>query len=343
MTKALTAKSIENAKADVARREIPDRACRGLYLVVQPSGLKSWACRYRVARKPVKLTLGSYPAVSLAEARQLAAAALVDVARGTDPAAVKREAKQEAKADTVEQLAGQFLEQHAKRKTRESSWKAVEATFKREVLPAWGSRPIIDIRRRDIADLVEAIAVTRPIQANRTLAHLSRFFKWCAGRDYIAGSPCIGVERPGAEVARNRCLNDDELRAFWAGTGHLPAPWGGVYRLLVLSGARREEVCQLPWSEIDLQHRLWTLPAQRNKAGVDLVRPLGPMAWSIIAAQPAGGNGGEYVFPRSRSRFDAAKKQLDQAMAVTDWVVHDLRRVARSLLSRGRVESDVAE
>jgi integrase len=343
MTKMLTTKSIAAAKGGSVRREIADGGARGLYLVVQPSGLKSWACRYRVAGKPTKLTLGAYPAVSLAEARQLAATALADVARGTDPAAAKREAKKDHGQDTVERLAALFIEQHAKRKTRRGSWIAVEATFRREVLPAWGSRPITDIRRRDISDLVEAIATTRPILANRVLSHLSRFFRWCAARDYVAGSPVIGVERPSAEVARNRCLTDDELRAFWAATDHLPKPWGDVFKLLLLTGARREEICQLRWNEIDLSHQLWTLSAQRNKAGVDLVRPLAPMAWNIIAAQPAGGNGGEYVFVRSRSRFDAAKNQLDTAMGVTDFVTHDLRRVARSLLSRARVESDIAE
>src|SRR5262245_46910843 len=133
MAKALTTKSIENAKGAGARREIADGGCRGLYLIVQPSGLKSWACRYRVngTRKSTKLTIGSFPAVSLAEARQLAAAALVEVARGNDPAAAKREAKKDHGTDTVERLAHQFVEQHAKRKTRRRSWTAVEATFRR--------------------------------------------------------------------------------------------------------------------------------------------------------------------------------------------------------------------
>src|SRR5262249_22252519 len=140
MTKALTSKAIENVKAGAARREIADGGCRGLYLIVQPSGLKSWACRYRVngTRKSTKLTIGGFPAVSLAEARQLATAALVEVEHGNDPAAAKREAKKDHSTDTVEKLAALFIEQHAKRKTRRSSWIAVEATFRREILPAWG-------------------------------------------------------------------------------------------------------------------------------------------------------------------------------------------------------------
>src|SRR5262250_577804 len=117
MTKTLTGKSVEAAKATAVRYEIPDAGCRGLYLVTQPSGLKSWACRYRFEGRPTKLTLGTWPSLSLAEARRAAATALADVARGTDPAAAKREARApEHGRDTVERLATLFLEQHAKRK-----------------------------------------------------------------------------------------------------------------------------------------------------------------------------------------------------------------------------------
>jgi len=343
MAKTLTARSIETAKATAVRHEIPDGGCRGLYLITQPSGLKSWACRYRFAGRPVKLTLGTWPAVSLADARRLAATALADVARGTDPAGEKREAKKasERGRDTVERLALLFLEQHAKRKTRKASWRQVEGTFRREVLPAWGSRSIADIRRRDVADLVNAIAMTRPILANRVKAHLSRFFRWCVARDWLAGSPVIGVEQPAAETARNRCLSDVEVKAFWTATDTLPAPFGAIYRVLLLSGARRSEVADLRWAEFDEARRLWTLPAARNKSGSDLVRPLGPRAWEIIAIQP---RTSEYVFGRGRSgSFTRVKAQLDHAMQVADWRSHDLRRTARSLLSRGRVESDVAE
>src|ERR671937_415457 len=127
MAKTLTTKSIEAVRPGAARYEVPDGGWRGLYLVIQPSGVKSWACRYRLNGKTSKLTLGPFPTVPLAEARKLAAAAMEQIARGIDPAAEKREAKAADRGrDTVERLATLFLEQHAKRKTRASSWKAVE-------------------------------------------------------------------------------------------------------------------------------------------------------------------------------------------------------------------------
>jgi integrase len=341
MAKTLTTKSIEAARPGAARYELPDGGCRGLYLITQPSGVKSWACRYRCNGRTSKFTIGQFPAVSLAEARKLAATAMEQVARGIDPAAEKREAKTaDCGRDTVERLAILFLEQHAKRKTRATSWKAVEGTFRREVLPAWGRRAITDIRRRDVADLVNAVAMTRPIMANRLLAHLSRFFRWCVARDWLSGSPCVGVERPAPETVRSRCLTDDEVRCFWAATETLPAPFGDIYRLLLLSAARKQEVGGMRWAELDIARRLWTLPAVRNKAGVDLVRPLGSQAWAIITAQP---RSSEFVFGRNRSVFAHSKLRLDRAMQIAPWRNHDLRRVARSLLSRGRVNADIAE
>src|SRR5262245_47865316 len=124
MTK-LTTKYIENVKPADIRREIPDGGCRGLYLIVSSlTGRKSWAVRYRFKQEPVKLTLGSWPALSLQAARAAATYALHEVAQGRDPAAAKFEAKEKAKKaaadmerDTVERFADLFIEQYAKRKT----------------------------------------------------------------------------------------------------------------------------------------------------------------------------------------------------------------------------------
>ena len=187
--------------------------------------------RFRYHGKTSKLTLGTVSSIALAQARVLATTALAKVAAGIDPAAEKRQAKAEAidrAGDTVERLAAQFLDEHAKRKTRESSWRAVEGVFEREVLPRWRARPVADIRRRDVKELIRAVAVTRPIMANRVLSHLSRFFRWLANEDYITGSPCIGVERPAPENVRERALTDDEVRCFWAATDELPAPFGDI-------------------------------------------------------------------------------------------------------------------
>jgi integrase len=359
----LTDIAIRNLKPAEARREVPDGGCTGLYLVIQPNGKKSWAVRYRVHGKSRKLTLGSIPPVSLAEARTQATAALLQVAHGTDPIHAARTAKAAARTsaearakDSVRQLwqgsegdsaeaersrKSSFLGRHVS-KLRPSTQVQVRHVFEDKVLPAWGGRIVHDITRRDIIELIDSIAADHPIAANRALGWINKFFKWLAARDVITASPCVGIERPAKENVRDRALNDDEVRAFWAATDQLPAPFGDIYKLLLLSGARRQEVAELQWKEIDRTNKVWTLPAARSKSGKSHLLPLGPMAWDIIEAQPRM-FGSDYVFGARRSGFAHMKPRLDEAMGVSDWVTHDLRRTARSLMSRAHIDSEVAE
>jgi integrase len=113
--------------------------------------------------------------------------------------------------------------------------------------------------------------------------------------------------------------------------------------LLLLSACRRQEVAEMRWSELDLPRRIWTLPSERSKNRLPNMLPLGPLAWSIIEAQPRIA-GSDYVFGRARNGFSVIKHKLDAAMqTATPWVTHDLRRSGRSLLGRARVPSDIAE
>src|SRR3954451_22312739 len=113
MAKALTARTVEKAKAGGDRREIPDGLLRGLYLVVQSTGAKSWAVRYRVNGTTRKHTLGSHPALDLATARDLGSKALRAIAQGHDPAAEKKQARH-AKVDSVEAVAASFIDNYCK-------------------------------------------------------------------------------------------------------------------------------------------------------------------------------------------------------------------------------------
>jgi integrase len=284
----------------------------------------------------------------LAEARKLATEALHDLGRDIDPGAVKQVNKRTAAEvaadrahDTIERLAELYLEQHARKKTREKTWKQAEVIFHREVLPRWRGRPVADIGRKDVRELVRAIASTRPILANRTQAYLSRFFRWLVSEDYLAASPVVGMERPAKENVRDRALSDDEIRRFWAATDRLPAPVRSVYRVLLLSGARLQEVAAMQWCELDLAQKIWTLPAQRSKSKAAHILPLSPLAWQIIEAQP---RVSDCVFGVKRTGFSYYKLTLDAEMKINvPWVNHDLRRTARSLMSRARVESEIAE
>ena len=274
----LTQIVVENAKprSDGAgaaiRTEYPDAGLPLLYLIVQPSGGRSWALRYRFNKKPKKLTLGLVAELTLSAARKAATAAQHEIEQGNDPAAGKQATRAAVQLtglhtpDSVEVLAGQFIELHARRKVRPSTLYQYESIFHRLVLPVWRERSVHDVRRRDVIALVEAIADERGgYMANRTLGLLSKFFAWLMARDIVAVSPVHGVERPHKEVARDRALSDDEVARLWAACGD-EGVFGAAIRMMVLTGCRRREVAEMRWDEVDAERRLWTLPAARSKS-----------------------------------------------------------------------------
>jgi integrase len=345
----LTTKCIENVKPAAVRREIPDSACRGLYLVVQPTGRKAWAVRYRFKGTTRKLTLDS--GLTLAEARKAATAALHELERGNDPAALKFDARAKAaqaaadrERDTVEALVNEFIEHHAKRKTRRNSWKQTEHVFHKIVLPVWRGRIIHDVERRHIRELVENVAVDRPVLANRTLAHLSKFFNWLCERDVIKASPCAGVKPPAKEQARDRVLNDDEIKTLWRACGTVDPLAGPAIQLMLLTGQRCGEVVGMRRSEISGD--VWTLLPERTKNKQRHEVPLSRQALAIIDAIP--GVDEDYLFTSSPTRrlgnMAPVKVALDTHMKPAQpWVLHDLRRTVASGMARLGVRLPVIE
>jgi integrase len=354
LTKKLTTLAFERAKpkldsgGKLVRNEIADGGADGLYLIVQPSGAKSWAIRYRHNGRATKFTLGRGAALSLAEARKAAADARLALETGTDPAAERRAARAANKAeqhpDTVEALVKQFIALHGP-KIRPATLRLYDSALRRFVLPKWAKRPVHEVRRRDVIALVEAIAVDRPVMANRTLGALSKFCNWLVARDVIAASPVHGVEMPGLEKARDRVLDDGELAALWHACTE-EGIVGAAVRIMMLTGARRSEVARMAWSEIDEQTRTWVLPAERSKNRQAHVVPLSTTASAILAALPRISN--THVFSVSGDgpivNFTRIKERLDAKLKFEKhWQPHDLRRSCASGLQRLGVRVEVIE
>ena len=343
----LTDIAIQHLKPRAVRYEVPDAGARGLRVVVQPSGRKSFAVRYRnAAGRARKLTLPA--GITLAGARKLTADALLEAAQGKDPATAKQAARQTARVrvdDTVERLAHQFIEQHAKRKTRENSWRATDGIFRNIVLPAWSKRNVHEIVRRDVIDLLEEVAVDRPVMANRAHAALSRFSKWLCQRDVIVASPCIGVPLPSKEMPRDRVLSDDELRQLWMACEAIGGPEGACIKMLVLTGQRKNEIALLRWREVGSD--VLELPAERMKGKQAHTLPLSTQAAAIIASmpKPAPQVPDDYVFgPSPVEPFDRIKRALDAHMgAARRWQIRDVRRSVASGMARIGVPVPVIE
>jgi integrase len=330
----LTAKGIEAVRAADDRRELADDYMRGLYLVVQPTGSKSWAVRYRHGGRSHKHTVGPYPAFDLKQARDAAAKVLRAVAEGRHP--------EQRQSGSVEDAVAQFLERHGKN-YRPKPRSEAERLLRLHVVGNWGRRKLEEITRADVRAMVARIKA--PIAANRVLSIVRKLFNWAVENDLIVNSPVAGLKAPHAETSRDRVLTDDELRRVWQAAEGLGPLNGAVVRLLVLTGQRRNEVAHMQWGELDLEKRLWTLPRERVKNDRRHEVPLSPQAVATIQALPRISD--RFVFSTNAESpvndFGKNKGRLDELSGVSDWVLHDLRRTVASGMARLGISLSVIE
>lgn len=353
MAKALTPITVEKAKPDPEKRlEIPDAGLSGLYLVIQPSGAKAWALRYRYAGKPAKLTLGRWPIMGLADARSAAAEALSKVEAGNNPAIEKKATKaakleaQLSERDKIKTLLDQFQKRHlSKLKSGDHAWQFLA----RFVLPVWGDRDVHTITKRDLIDLLDEIADSgRATTANRVLAHTRKFFNWCIERDVISASPANGVKPPAKETSRDRVLTDQEIVWLWKACEKVGQPWGHMGKLLLLTGQRLNEVAQM--TEAELTGDLWALASDRTKNAKGHNVPLSAAARTVLAGVERVKGDAGYVFTTTgtspvqgfhkgrehiaKAMAEIAMEETGEAVEIPHWGFHDLRRTAATGMAR---------
>ena len=262
--RALTAAAVDRLKPPKSGQvEHFDTGFPGLALRVSYGGGRSWVYFFRADGRQRRLTLGVYPAMSLAEAREAWRTARAAVDRGDDPAAAKAEAKRR-EPDTVRSVGELFITRYAKPRNRTAD--EVARMFELHLYPALGKRRIETVTRRDILDLLDAVETkASAARANRVLANVRRLFSWAMERGIIEASPVANVKAPGQERSRDRVLSEDELRAFLRACERLGEPFGPLFRLLLLTGQRRDEVASAPWAEFNLPGAIWRVPAARTK------------------------------------------------------------------------------
>ncbi|HEY2247278.1 MAG TPA: integrase arm-type DNA-binding domain-containing protein, partial [Bradyrhizobium sp.] len=364
----LTVKAVENLKARDQRYEVPDPGCPGLFLQVHPSGAKSWAYRYRFGGKSKKLTVGGaytdsgIEVIKIGDARDIADAARVSVAKMIDPAAVKKEQQRKkvieeagAASTTLRAIAEGFLEQN--RHLRSAMHR--RKVFERLIFPKIGDKQIESIRRSEIAELLKEIGRTRGmVMADYVLAMLRALFnRHAVGCDDWTSPIIRGMALTSTKKrARNRVLREIEIKALWRACDNAGI-FGHFVRFALLTSARRGETAGLRRTEIE--GRDWTIPAARYKTKIDHVIPLSPAAVAVLAKLPKIGRGG-FVFTtdgnKPLSGFGCRKEDFDALMLaelrqitgdnsieLPRWTLHDLRRSARTLLSQAGVPSEVAE
>jgi integrase len=337
-----------------------DEDLPGFGLRVRASGVHSWMVQYAIAGHTRRITLGLLTALDPSRARGIAQELLARVRLGHDPAAEKAAARVRA-TETFGALLPRFLERQKKR-LKPRSYEATERHLTARGRALHG-QPIESITRRTIAGVLDLVERKHgPTSRNRVRASLSAYFTWLAREGYIETNPVTFTNFAEENGARERTLSDMELRAIWQGLdGASPRSpdYPAILKLLMLTGARRNEIADLRWNEIvDLHGTMIMLPPERTKNNREHLIPLSEPALQLLKALPrrtmADGAPREHVFghrgtERGFQGWNPAKRELDARItkaghALGHWTLHDFRRsLSTTLHERFKVPPHVVE
>ena len=305
-----------------------DTLTPGFGVRVSYGGRKAFGVLTRINGKLHRFTLGSYPKMSLSEARDQAERVIKDASKGIsskDREVEERRKVQARRRNIFQSVAEEFMTDHAKNlRTKDEMQRILNV----DVLPSWGDKPIASITRADVKALIREKARTAPIAANRLLGVIGKIFSWALDEEIIDASPAVRIKRPAEENERERSLTDEEIRTLWPVFTALGYPYGHIFKLLLVTGQRRGEVGGMKWGEIDGD--AWLLPGARAKSKQGHQIPLSTLALEILETTP---HLGDHVFMSVRGLHQlkgwaGAKKRADSFVKkpIEPWRVHDLRR-----------------
>ena len=337
------AKKVAEGKTDVI---FFDEDLAGFGLRLRKGGRRgTWVCRYEYAGIQRKLTIGSTALLEPDEARKLAKKAMAYKDWfGEDPQVKKADERAKARV-TLRYIATQYLRAKEREDLRPKSLREAQWYLLKAFRPLH-SLPVHQISRRDIAVVLNDLAENSPAAASQARAYLSALFVWAIGEGLVESNPVAGTNNPGGtREARDRVLTNDELTQIWKACADDDA--GRIVKLLILTGQRREEIGGMAWPEFDRDNGTWTLPASRSKNKQDHLVPLSRKALDILSCLPPIGKLDGFVFTHTGRRayrnFAADKAKLQALSGTAGWTLHDLRRTARTLMTRAGVSADHAE
>jgi integrase len=341
-SKKLTDTVVRNARPSITRYELTDGKSVGLVLRVTPRGIKTWAVRFYLRSRQQRFTLGKYPAMSLASAREQAARITSGVQRGEDPGG-KKVVGTPVGNETVADLVTSWRELHALVKNRPATIASYEGIAKSIILPAIGSMPVRSVTTRDLA-LVLSTEATRLLakgkrgtQANRTKAVLTKIFKLACQWGWIKANPASNLSSPVSEKPRERFLTIEEIEQIWLFLDREPLWFATALRLLLVTGQRPGELITARWADFDLHQGIWTI--SENKAGNLHAVPLSALARSILSFKSTQ-NESSSVFPDKQDRsikratFSQATRRFCAKSKLQPFTPHDLRRTVTTHMRR---------
>ncbi|HUH00111.1 MAG TPA: tyrosine-type recombinase/integrase, partial [Gammaproteobacteria bacterium] len=378
-----TDRELKALKPSDKHYDVKDEKARNHIVRVGPENAKGefrrtfcLVTRFPGSKNPTRHAFGEYKVngkgdLTLEEARELAGEWRAMIRKNVDPREAGRREKTEASRKRDVTFGAVIEEYLARHVVGQRKAKDVEREIRSELIESWQNKPISEITRGDVVELVEAIADRpAPYHAHNVFGHIRTFFNWCIdrGKYDLETSPCDRLKPArliGAKKPRQRVLTDDELLAFSRTADRLGYPFGPMFKLLVLTGQRKSEVAEARWREFNLDRSIWTVPPERFKSDSSHLVPLTDDVLAVLRALPRFKKG-DHLFSttfgeKPVSGFSKAKARLDRlilrtlkALARTrgedpakvtlpPFVIHDIRRTMRTRLSGLKVQERVAE
>jgi integrase len=357
MQAKLTKRVVDEAKPGVNDLLIWDTQLKGFGLKVTPTGTKTYLYQYRIggrAGKTRRVTIGKHgspwtPDTARDEAERHAFAVKK---QGVDPQTVKLREREDAVSlafdSYVERFISEYLPEHRVRSGNEAA-----RLLRREAVPHFRSTPLPAITKRDVTALFDKLKPRRGIAKNTSNA-LRKLFNWAVERGELDSSPMDRIALPKGPDARERYLDDGELTALWRASHRLDHPYPRLIRALILLGQRRDEVADMTWEEVDLDHAIWVIPGERTKNAKPHMVPLARQAIEELKATRARKG---FLFSASGERpiqnWSYWKRKIDKLFKdelekaelppAAPWTIHDLRRSVASGMQRLGVHRDVVE
>ncbi|HEC0029081.1 TPA: tyrosine-type recombinase/integrase [Morganella morganii] len=339
----------------------------GLYFVVPASGEPFWILRFSINGSRPEMTLGSYPELSLADARDAAFQQRKLIQQGINPLA-ERQRRQWSGIETVEQLFDDWYKNDLQVRLQHAN--IPKRIYTKEIHPVMGKIRIDQVTALDVREVIKRVVDSgRKSIANDTLMYMKQLFRHANKLDLTQFNPAAAFrvnDAGGVEKSRERVLTEDEIatvfRVFRENNVSFTRENYLACCLYLVLGVRNSELCQAPCAEFDLDNGIWELPKERTKNGIPLTIPLPRQAVEWLQELKIRALDSDYVFPsrrRSKNPYmgsdtittaikylfgrDKERPTKNKMEGVDYFVVHDLRRTFRTLASAEGIDGQVAE
>lgn len=328
----LTDPFIRSIKAPEKRIEISDRQTQGLALRVTSTGYKSFVFRYRYVNEVKRYTIGKYPAVNLALAREKARELSVQVSDGIDPLEVKKSKMRKPDITSVKELIEDFKRDYLPKKK-----KSTQNTYKsriKKIEGRFGKLGVDDVTRHEVKRFLKEIAAKQPVNANRVQAIFSKIYSYANKEGFTTNHPLKGLEKVGGkEKSRNPIYTNEDVRNLWDAFQSQDEPLSSLLMMLLITGQRLGETSRMKWSQVDYDNGLWIIPEEETKGKKVHVVPLTNMALKVIESLKVHTGELDYVFSSPRrynkpmTHFQAVTERVRTETSLPDFKIHDLRHI----------------